>query len=115
MLLFFLIGCGTPSVRVDAGTAQESLTLVLDRWKEGKKPADLLEESPPIEVQELEWSNGAKLLEYEIISDDQSAGQGLVAWVKLKLSSEGGKTIEKTAKYVVNTSPDVRVLRIMMK
>lgn len=113
--LILVMGCGTQYTPVDASTAQEALTLTLDRWKEGKKPEDLREESPPIEVQEIEWSGGAKLIEYEIESDDKSAGQGLVAWVKLKLSTADGKTSEKSAKYMVNTTPEIRVLRIMMK
>lgn len=114
ILFCFLIGCGS-QIKVDAGTAQQALTTALDSWKEGKKPEDLLEESPPIEVQEMDWTNGAKLLDYEIVSDDQPAGQSLVAWVKLKLMSANGRSSETTAKYIVNTSPEVRVLRLMMK
>lgn len=113
--LAFLVGCGNHYTPVDAGTAQAALSSTLEAWKEGKQPADLLEGSPSIEVQDIEWNNGAKLLEYEIVSDDGASGQGLIAWVKMKLTSSNGKTTETTAKYVVNTSPDVRVLRIMMK
>ena len=71
--LCLFVGCGNQFTPVETGTAQEALTLMLDRWKEGRKPEILRDESPSIEVQEMDWSRGAKLLEYEIVSDDQPA------------------------------------------
>ncbi len=100
---------------VDVGKATSALETCLEGWKEGKKPDDLLEESPPITVHELEWTNGAKLLEYEIESDEKNADQSLIAWVKLKLESANGQVSETTAKYIVNTSPELTVMRMMTR
>ena len=88
---------------------------MLDSWKEGKKPADLVDETPPITVEERDWNAGFKLLDYEIISDDTAVDSNLVAWVKLKLSSTDGKPAEQTAKYIVSTSPELSIFRIMMR
>ena len=84
---------------------------------EGRKISanDLLDEKPSIVVQETEWNDETKLLDYEIISDDKPAGPNMIATVKLKLSKPDGKVIEKTATYVVGTSPGLTVFRNLMK
>jgi hypothetical protein len=110
-----LIGCVGRVAPVDVSKATSALELSLESWKEGKKPDELLEESPPITVHEIEWSNGAKLLDYEIVSDEKNADQSLIAWVKLKRKTVNGKVSETTAKYIVNTSPELTVLRMMTR
>ena len=100
---------------VDVAKATSALETCLESWKEGKKPDDLLEESPPITVHEIEWTNRAKLLTYEIESDEKNADQSLIAWVKLKLESANGQVSETTAKYIVNTSPELTVMRMMTR
>lgn len=111
-----LTGCsdkvGAP---VDVHTAQQTLVTALDGWKDGKVPEDLFEERPSIAVQEMEWSNGTKLLDYEIVSDDQPVGPNLVATVKLRLGKDDGKVTEKMATYVVGTSPKLTVYRNTMR
>lgn len=114
--LVSLVGCadnvGAP-VNIDA--AQQILITVMDAWKDGTDPEDLKEAKPPIVVQEAEWANGAKLTEYEVLSDDQPAGPNLVATVKLKLTNPDGKAVEKTATYIVTTSPSRTVYRNTMR
>ena len=87
----------------------------MESWKEGKTPEDLLNESPEIVVQEPEWNDGAKLLDYQIVSDDAPAGPNLITTVKLKLSKVDGTVTEKTATYVVGTSPKLTVYRNLMR
>ena len=110
-----LSGCSGRVAPVDVGKALVALESSLDRWKEGKKPEDLLEESPPITANEFEWSREAKLLDYEIVGDEKNADQSLIAWVKLKLASPDGKISETTAKYIINTRPELTVLRMMAR
>ena len=114
--LLLLVGCsdkvGAPVI-VDV--AQTTLSSAMEGWKDGKTQKDLLEGSPSIFVQETEWNDGTKLLDYEIISDDRPVGPNLVATVKLKISKPDGNVAEKTATYVVSTSPSLTVYRNTMK
>ena len=114
--LAFLTGCsGRVGDPVDAHVAQKVLALAMENWKDGKSPKDLLARSPSVFVQEAEWNDVTQLLGYEIINDEQLAGPSLIATVKLKLKDNGGKVIEKTATYIVGTSPSLVVYRNLMK
>ncbi len=114
--LIILTGCGdNVGAPVNVNVAQQTLTSAMEAWKNGKSSEDLLNEKPSIVVQETEWNEDTKLLDYEILSDDQPAGPNLVATVKLKLSKSDGKVTEKTATYVVGTSPGLTVYRNMMR
>jgi len=87
----------------------------MESWKDGKLPKDLLVGSPSVFVQEAEWNDETQLLGFEIINDEQSAGPNLIATVKLKLSDSEGKVVEKTATYIVGTSPSLVVYRNLMR
>lgn len=100
---------------VDVNVAMQTLEAAMEGWKEGRVPDDLAGETPPITVQEPDWDAGTKLLDYQIVNDGDAAGPNLVAIVKLKLSKEGGEPVEKTATYIVNTSPKRTVYRNLMK
>ena len=114
--LVALSGChdkvGAP---VDVNSAQQILTSAMEGWKEGKTPDDLLNETPPIIVQDPEWNEQTKLLDYEIVSDDSPAGPNLIATVKLKLSKSEGAVKERTATYVIGPSPKFTVYRNLMR
>ncbi len=114
--LLIVSGCadqaGAP-VKLDV--AQQTLLSAMEAWKDGREAEDLLNEKPSIVVQESEWIEGTKLLEYEIVSDDQPTGPNLIATVKLKLSKSDGTVTSKTATYVVGTSPGLTVYRNPMK
>ena len=116
LFLSIVSGCtdkaGAP-VKLDV--AQQTLLSAMEAWKDGKEAEDLLAEKPSIVVQESEWVEGTKLLEYEIVSDDQATGPNLIATVKLKLSKSDGTVTSKTATYVVGTSPGLTVYRNPMK
>ena len=114
MCLALLAGCGG-NVPVKVDVARKTLASTMESWKEGKTPEDLRKRSPSIVVQETEWTNGAKLLEYEILDGDKPVDANLIARVKLKLSGADGKEITKTATYVVGTSPVLTVFRDLMK
>jgi hypothetical protein len=113
--LILLAGCSQSPALVDIDIAKDALASTMESWKQGKSPQDLLKEAPSIVVQETEWTEGTKLLDYELVEDDKPAGQNLIAKVKLKLSRDDGKVIEKTATYVVGTSPKICVYRNLMK
>ena len=116
LMFMFVSGCSDPvGAPVKLNTAQQILSGVMESWKEGKTPKDLLAAKPPVFVQEQEWNDGVALVDYEIISNDQPVGPNLIATVKLKLGNPAGKVTEKTATYVVGTSPSLTVYRNIMR
>lgn len=111
--LFFVSGCsGSQAHAVNPSKARESLKIALDHWKNGDDPKSLESSSTPMTAQDMDWNSGAKLLDYEILGDGKEMDLNLFVRVKLKLDPEGkGKAVEKTASYVVGTSPVVTVFR----
>jgi hypothetical protein len=109
-------GCGGgpyESAPVNAKLARETLDQVLTNWKKGESLDTLQNASPKIVVQDLDWSSGAKLIEYEIVGDGKEVDANLIAEVKLKLRDPRGKEFERNVKYVVGTSPVLTVFRDM--
>lgn len=109
-------GCGPhQNTPVDVNVAQETLQTTLENWKLGLTPEEVQNGTPKIVVQDMDWSSGAELLSYEIQSDGRPMDANLVAKVKLTLRGQDGKEVEKTATYVVGTSPVLTVFRDMMQ
>ena len=55
--------------QVDSETAKSTLISVLDGWKAGDKPDAWQQKTPSVVIQDLDWIGGAKLTNYEIISE----------------------------------------------
>lgn len=108
-----LIGCGGNAHAVKPDVAQQTLRTALDSWKSGKSIQDLKTASPAIVVQDLDWSGGAKLLDYEVLDGSKPVDANLQAKVKLKLRDAKDVESEKTVSYVVGTSPALTVFRDM--
>ena len=107
-------GCGSDvyqSAPVNADTAREVLTGTLESWKEGNAIDAMQKETPPIIVQDLDWSAAAKLIDYEFVDDGEESGANLKVRVKLTLADGSGGQSEKTVTYVVGTSPKLTVFR----
>ena len=113
-----LAGCGPNKVSkqplVDESKAKEILIVVLDGWKEGKKPEDFGTQSPAVIVQDIEWLRGAKLSEYTITGKHTPKDANLISQVQLKMVSPEGKEVSKTVNYIVGTSPKLSVFREIM-
>jgi hypothetical protein len=113
----FFSGCsGSQAQPVNPSIARESLRIALDHWKNGDDPKLLKLSATPMTAQDYEWNSGAKLLDYEILGDGKQVDANLHIEVKLKLVPQGkSKAVEKTASYVVGTSPSVTVFRDVMR
>lgn len=114
-----LSGCSgySQASPVDAPRAREALKIALDHWKNGEDAKSLASSATPMVVQDFEWTQGAKLIDYQVI-DDKEEGANLRVQVKLTLSNLGknrSKPIEKKAWYVVGTSPSLTVFRDIMR
>jgi hypothetical protein len=87
----------------------------LESWKNGQSPESLQKASPPIIVQDLDWTSGAKLMEFEILEGGEPVDANLYAQVKLKLRDSAGSDTNRTVTYVVGTSPKLTVFRDMFR
>lgn len=112
--LLVLSGCSGKNAPVNVDVAQQTLTSTLEFWKDGETPESVAEQKPSIIVQDIDWTSGAKLIDYEIIDDGNPVDANLIAKVKLKLQATDGKETEKTVTYVVGTSPVLTVFRDLM-
>jgi hypothetical protein len=119
MLAFpMLSGCSSRSGAspVNAALARDSLKVALDHWKNGEDPKSLESSSTPMIAKDFEWDSGAKLLDYKILDDGKEEDANLRVPVKITLSQPGkSKAVEKTASYVIGTSPSVTVFRDIMR
>ena len=111
-----MAGClgGASAHAVDPSRAREALKTALDGWKAGQTPQSFRDSSPPMTVQDLEWSGGGRLVDYQILDEGQARDANLRVHVKLILetpSTRGSKRVEKTVWYLVGTSPSVTVFR----
>lgn len=115
-LLFSLLitGCGIDH-RVQPDVAAQTLRKTMENWKEGKSPASLQSAEPAIVVQDMDWTGGAKLIDFQILDGAKPVDANLYAQVKLKLKDAAGAETEKTVTYVVGTSPALTVFRDMTR
>jgi hypothetical protein len=121
-----LPGCGSgPPKPADPVAAREALERSLSAWKEGKTPESLKSDEPPIVVSDPAWSNGARLIKYQIEPGDRRAGADhsflVLLWTEnstaaTKAPKKGkdkskGKDGEEKAEYYVGTNPVLTVVR----
>ena len=111
-----LSGCGGPRnkpVKVDL--ARSTLNQVLEHWKNGGNMEDLRKRSPEIVVQEAQWTNGAKLKEFQVIGDGRAEDANWFCEVELTLTkSDSSESTKKTVTYVVGTAPVLTVFRAIL-
>jgi hypothetical protein len=118
LAFLMLSGCSGRSAAspVNAALARESLKVALEHWKKGEDPKSLESSSTPMVAKDFEWDAGAKLLDYKILDDGREEDANLRVPVKITLSQQGKtKAVEKTASYVIGTSPSVTVFRDIMR
>jgi hypothetical protein len=118
-----LPGCSNSSTAhaVNVPQARDALKIALDEWKKGETIKAVQTSSTPLIVQDLDWSSGAKLIDYEILGDGQPEDASLRLRVKLTMNGgpaagkNQGKAAEKSVWYLVTTSPKVTVFRDMLR
>lgn len=114
LLLFTLTGCGGPKPEnVDPNLGMQTLRDTLDQWVAGENPETLASGTPEVIVQDMDWSSGLTLLDYETMGDGEAVDANLRVQVKLHLRDQNKKDIEKLATYVVTTRPKMTVFRDM--
>ncbi|MBX3443305.1 MAG: hypothetical protein KF774_12945 [Planctomyces sp.] len=114
LALTLLPGCGHGNAPVRVEVAQETLASVLDSWKSGLSPDDVRAATPSVVVQDLDWSGGARLVDFEILPNPLAQDANLIAKVRLTLEESDGKPREKQVAYMVGTDPVLTVFRHML-
>jgi hypothetical protein len=115
IVLCIAAGCARQqhAAPVDAELARKSLRQVLDGWKHGDDMAAFRQGSPSITVQDMDWTSGYKLLDYEIVGEGKYDDANLLCPVKLKLQDPKGTSLSREVTYMVGTDPVITVFREM--
>ena len=115
MVLCLATGCTGQqhAAAVNPDLARKSLREVLDSWKRGDDLAAFRQASPSITVQDMDWTSGYKLLDYEIVGEGKYDDANLLCPVKLKLQDPNGKAMSREVTYMVGTNPVITVFREM--
>jgi hypothetical protein len=108
-------GCGDRATGpVDEATARAVLTQTLDAWVGGKAATDLRAMSPEIIVVDQQWTDGAKLVDYEVVGMGSFDGMTLRSPVNLTVIEPRARSPKKMpANFIVGLTPVVTVVRVM--
>jgi hypothetical protein len=108
-------GCGGSAAGpVDEATARTVLTQTLDAWVGGKQATELRARTPEIIVVDQQWTDGAKLVDYELVGAGSFDGQTLRAPVNLTVVEPRARSPKKLpANFTVGLQPVVTVVRVM--
>lgn len=111
-VLALLPGCGgtPPPTPADPAQARDALKATLDSWKAGEQPESMRQRKPAVVVVDHEWTDGYRLLDYEMGAEQALAGN-LRCNVVMVLRNPSGQTVRKKAAYSVGTSPVLTVHR----
>jgi hypothetical protein len=106
-------GCQSSSEanRVDPNLAKSTLESALDGWQRGEPIASYQKNDAPVVVQDLDWTEGAKLTAYKILDSRDPLDANMFCRVQLSLEDVSGKRSEREVTYVVGTSPVRTVFR----
>jgi hypothetical protein len=106
------LGCSRgPGEPADIDQAGSALRAALEAWKGGKTQQELSEQTPSIIMNEDDWREGKHLTDYQMEEAGALHGRQVVWRVRIKLQDKGGKVEERRAKYVIDTTPRLVIVR----
>lgn len=107
-----LAGCGKQlPENVDPEQARQALQTGLDAWKAGKSNVELGSLQPPIVMNEADWTNGGRLVDYKMNETGTLDGRQVRWVVQIKLQDKTGKVSERKATYIIDTIPRIVIVR----
>jgi hypothetical protein len=106
-------GCslGSGNAPVNAGKARETLRAAMDSWKRGDKVDALQSATPRIYVIDLEWQDGAKLADFQIVGEGVEKDAQFYCPVRLTIRDANGQEATREVTYMVSTAPNLTVSR----
>ncbi len=112
LALCVLAGCGPRSLEpADLGQAGPALRTALEAWKDGKSQEDLANQKPSILMNEDDWRMGKRLLDFTMEEQGALSGRQVVWRAQIKFQDSSGKTEERRATYVIDTTPRLVIVR----
>ena len=109
-----IAGCGEELAPGDEAAARKTLAAALDAWVAGVSAAQLRQQSPAIIVVDQDWTEGCRLVDYELTGAGLFDGRNLRASVALTLQRPPtGPAKRIAASYVVGMQPIITVVRVM--
>jgi hypothetical protein len=88
----------------------KALQTALEAWKKGQTPEELEKMSPPILMNEDDWRLGKRLLDFKV-EENTLKGRQVRSRVRIKLEDKSGKSLEKKAAYIIDTTPRLVIVR----
>lgn len=109
-------GCGSGHSPhpVQPELARSTLQEVLESWKNGDTIDAWQAGHPEVVVQDLDWMEGRKLEDFQILGEGEAVDANLLCQVRLTLDAADAEPEEQTVTYQVTTSPKRTVFRQMM-
>ncbi len=111
LCLGLLSGCNGSSQPADLDQAGPALRTALEAWKGSSSQEELASQKPPIIMNEDDWREGKCLMDYTLEEAGSMYGRQVVWWVHLQLKDKSGKTESRRAKYVIDTTPQLVIVR----
>jgi hypothetical protein len=109
--LGFFSGCSRDIKPADVDQAGPALRTALEAWKGGGSQDELASQNSPIIMNEDDWREGKRLLDYKLEGTGSMYRRQVVWWVQIKLQDKSGKTEDRRAKYVIDTTPRLVIVR----
>ena len=112
LALSLLPGCGArgPGAAADPDAGEKALLTALEAWKNGKSQQDIEKGSPSIIMNEDDWRNGKRLLEFKVVESSMD-GRQVKRKVQIKLQDKDGTTVDRNATYIIDTTPRIVIVR----
>jgi hypothetical protein len=95
----------------DIDQAGPALRTALEAWKSGRSQQDLADQTPSIVMNEDDWREGKSLMDYKMDEAGSLQGRQVVWWVEITLKDKSRKTATRRAKYVIDTTPRLVIVR----
>lgn len=115
LCLAAVAGCGgknfTPPPAADPAVARSSLEKALDCWKLRIEPNELQKSEPPVTMQDEDWLDGRRLIDFQILSGEQALGNSIRWPVRLKVVGADNRERSLEVIYVVSTNPVIHIYR----
>ena len=107
-----LQGCGKGRTEdADPNQAGPALRTALAAWQSGKTQQELVDQKPSILMNEDDWRVGKRLLEFKMEETSTMFGRQVRWRAQIKLQDKNGKTEERTATYIIDTTPRIVIVR----
>jgi hypothetical protein len=107
-----LSGCGKGGLsQQDLDRARGALESSLNAWQKGESPAKLSNLDPPVEMVDMDWKSGHRLLEHRIKSVEGGQAETAHSWVVLSLQTRKGKKLEKEVLYDIKLGDPITIGR----